>query len=180
VREGDPTIGSQPPHRRDALLAHLDAGYNLARWLMRDEQDARDVVHDAFVRALRARGEVEHVKTWFLAIVRNTAFTALRRRPSLDVAPEELVSELPALDADPELRALVTEDLESVRACLMRLPEEQREVFVLREIEELSYQELADLLAVPIGTVMSRLSRARTKLVSMLRSLDVIGGTKHV
>jgi RNA polymerase sigma-70 factor (ECF subfamily) len=154
--------------RFEALaLPHLDAAYNLARWLVRDTQDARDVVQEAFLRALVAfdglRGD--NARPWLLAIVRNTAFTWLaQHRKSEWVAYDEQLHGRIDDDADPQVLALRADDRLRVDQAIERLPLEFREAIVLRELEELSYREIAQVLAVPIGTVMSRLARGRRLL----------------
>ena len=154
---------------RETILPHLDAAYSLARFLSRDPIAAEDIVQDAFVRALRGfsayRGEA--AKPWLLAIVRNCFFDwAKSRRPDRDLteasAPEA------ADPNDPESLLLSRTDVESIRATIANLPEPFRETLVLRELEELSYKEIAMLTDVPIGTVMSRLARARRILAKML------------
>jgi len=166
-------------------LQHLDAAYNLARWLVRNDDDASDIVQDAFLRALRAfngfRGE--NARPWLLAIVRNTAFTWLRknRRPNGQVPYEEDIhGELRTQDGPeqetPEQHALRTEDRRAINDALARLPIELREAVVLRELEDLSYREIAEVQAIPIGTVMSRLSRGRQLLGRYLRQATTGGG----
>ncbi len=174
-------------------LPHLDAAYSLAFWLMRDRADAEDVVQDAYVRALRGfagfRGDA--IRPWLLAIVRNVAWRALavRRRATNNVIPIEaafaragdddaeplaIASEEPSAETrliEAGDRALLTKALDAVSPLF-------REVLVLREIEEMSYAEIATVLGVPQGTVMSRLSRARAEL--RLRYKDVAQETgKH-
>lgn len=155
----------------ELALPHLDAAYNLARWLLRSEHDAADAVHDAFVRA------AEHIHTyrggdgrgWWLAIVRNCCLAVLNARKrapqALDsLGPSEEVS-LPHTDpAAVEDGVDVSRSATRVAQYLERLPVEFREVIVLREMEDCSYREIADILGVPIGTVMSRLARARSLL----------------
>ena len=160
------------------MLPHLDAAYNLARWLVRNDDDANDIVQDAFLRALRAfdgfRGD--NARPWLLAIVRNTAFTWLgKNRPSSLQVPyeEDIHGEVRAQDGPepetPERHALRAEDRRAINDALARLPIELREAVVLRELEELSYREIAAVQAIPIGTVMSRLSRGRQLLGRYLR-----------
>jgi RNA polymerase sigma-70 factor (ECF subfamily) len=154
------------------FLPHLDAAYNLARLLMRDAQDAEDVVQESYLRALRAfssfRGEA--TRPWLLTIVRNTSFTRLREnRSHRDHAEyhEELhVSGGPT----PEAESLHQERARTVERCVQQLPADFREVIILREMEELSYREISGITGVPPGTVMSRLSRARARLADCLRS----------
>lgn len=159
-------------HRRfeELILPHLDAGYALARWLLRADEDARDVVQEGALRAVRAfdgyRGG--DPRAWFLAIVRNTAWS-WRRKHRRDAKWEEFDDELhggadPARDADLDRLGAV----EQVHAALGRLPAEYRDVIVLREFEGLSYREIGEAVGVPVGTVMSRLSRARKRLEELL------------
>jgi len=154
------------------VLPHLDAGYNLACFLMRNPEDAEDVVQEASLRAFRFfdnfRGE--NSRAWFLTIVRNTSFTALKRSRADEANvefDEELHSgEVPAMDIGVALDQ--AQDRETVRAAIEQLPEEFREAIVLRELEGCSYKEIADIAGVPIGTIMSRLARARRQLQTIL------------
>jgi RNA polymerase sigma-70 factor (ECF subfamily) len=153
-------------------LPHLDAAYTLARYLTRNDHDAEDVVQDAYLRALKYfdgfRGEDEgSARAWLLAIVRNTAYTWRRRHHSGDALATEFNEELHS-DAvageHPEAVLLKRSAGESLTRALDRLPPEFREVIVLRELQGLSYKEISDVAGVPVGTVMSRLSRARERL----------------
>jgi RNA polymerase sigma-70 factor (ECF subfamily) len=153
------------------VLPHLDAAYTLARYLTRNEYDAQDVVQDAYLRAVKYfdgfRGtEGGDGRAWLLAIVRNTAFT-WRRRHYLEAGiaefDEQLHSEAVA-DVHPESALLGAAARESLHQALDQLPPEFREVIVLRELQGLSYKEIGDVAGVPVGTVMSRLSRARKRL----------------
>jgi RNA polymerase sigma-70 factor (ECF subfamily) len=163
-----------------AVLQHLDAAYNLARWLVRNDQDAQDVVQDSCIKALRAfdsfRGS--DFRPWFLAIVRNTSFTWLRRKrdshnpaagPSLETSAE-IAADIEAYD--PQMIALRAADAELVRRAIDALPETLRETLVLREMEGLSYKEIGKIAGVPIGTVMSRLARGRMQLQALLVEMD--------
>ena len=161
------------------VLPHLDAAHNLARWLMRDARRAEDVVQDAVVRALSYFGSYQggDGRAWFLRIVRNVAYGALAASkrdgealPSgvvasgADAAPDP--AELVADSADDPEQALGRrEALERLDEALAALPAVLRECLVLRELEELSYQEISHVVGVPIGTVMSRLWRARRALM---------------
>ncbi len=155
--------------RFEALaLPHVDAAYNLARWLTRNDQDAQDVVQEAMLRAMRYfkgfRGD--NARPWLLQIVRNACFLWLKEnRPAEVVALEdgsEGAYELVALDADaPDAGALRNADRSRINLALAALPIVYREVLVLREIGDLSYKEIAHIADVRIGTVMSRLARAR-------------------
>ena len=154
------------------FLPHLDAAYNLARLLTRNAHDAEDVVQESYLRAFRAfssfRGEAS--RPWLLTIVRNTSFTWLRdNRSRADQAEyhEELhVSGGPT----PEAESLGHERARCVQRCVQQLPPDFREAIVLREMEELSYEEIAEITGVPRGTVMSRLSRARARLAECLKN----------
>jgi RNA polymerase sigma-70 factor (ECF subfamily) len=160
-------------------LPHLDAAYSLALWLMRDRADAEDVVQDAYVRALRGfdgfRGEV--MRPWLLAIVRNVAWRALavRRRATNNVIPIEAAfsrngeddpepMSIPSDEPSVETRLIEAGDRALLTRALDAMTPLFREVLVLREVEEMSYAEIATVLGVPQGTVMSRLSRARAEL----------------
>ena len=159
------------------VLPHLDAAYNLARFLMRNDQNAEDVVQEAALRAFRFfdsfRGE--NSRAWFLSIVRNTAFTALKRNRMDEetVAFDEELhgSQIPPLDAGIALDR--AQDRQKVRAAIEQLPPEFREAITLRELEGMSYKEIADIAGVPIGTVMSRLARARRQLQLLLTKTDI-------
>jgi RNA polymerase sigma-70 factor (ECF subfamily) len=155
-------------------LPHLDAAFNLARWLTRNDHDAEDVVQDAFMRAHRYLDSLrgDNARPWLLQIVRNTCFTWLR-----DNRPAELVSlddgENGTLDvagpeaAEPPAHAMRNADRLRLNEALAGLPFVFREVLVLRELEDLSYRDIARIADIPLGTVMSRLSRARALLRSV-------------
>ena len=160
------------------VLPHLDAAYTLARYLTRNDHDAEDVVQDAYLRALRYfdgfRGEPSSARAWVLAIVRKTAYTWRRRHHSDTLGTEfneELHSDSVA-DEHPEATLLKRDAGESLTRALDRLPIEFREVIVLRELEGLSYKEISDVAGVPVGTVMSRLSRARERLQQALCAVE--------
>jgi RNA polymerase sigma-70 factor (ECF subfamily) len=149
-------------------LPHLDAAYNLARWLSRSPSDAEDIVQDAMLRAFRAfdgfRGG--DIKPWLLAIVRNcwrTASAERSRRRHVPL-PEEHGDALLSDRPDPEEAALEASDSRKLSGVIALLPNEFREVLILREMEDMSYREIAEVTGVPIGTVMSRLARARALL----------------
>jgi RNA polymerase sigma-70 factor (ECF subfamily) len=161
----------------DLLLPHLDAAYNLARWLMGNGPDAEDVVQDACVRAMAAAGTMrgENPRAWLLAIVRNGCYSVHRqrgRRETTDFDEQTHTDE--AGSASPETVTLTRETSRRVRAAIADLAPEFREVIVLREFEGLSYKEIAAIADTPIGTVMSRLARARAQLQAALR--DAAGG----
>ena len=152
-----------------AVLPHLDAAYNLARWLTRNDEDAQDVTQESFLRAFRFFDGYQggNMRAWLLTIVRNTCYTWLHQnRPpnSAEVFDEEIHSNELSGGADPEIQVLASADKETLRRALAELPEIFREVLVLREMEGMSYKEIADVASVSLGTVMSRLARARTRL----------------
>lgn len=150
-------------------LPHLDAAYNLARWLSRSPADAEDIVQDAMLRAFRAfdgfRGG--DAKAWVLAIVRNccrSRFAAARRHP------HTMLDEGLAEDSEtPEDKAIAASGRRRLKAMIAQLPEEYREALILREMEDMSYAEIAAVTGVPIGTVMSRLARARATFRQLAR-----------
>ena len=152
---------------------HLDAAYNLGRWLLGNEQDAADAVHDAFARATRSAHTYAggNARAWWLTIVRNCCLAALktRRREVPGVAVDTVVdATVDAAANDVEASAQVEQRSRAIERQLRALPVEFRETLILREIEDLSYREIADVLDVPIGTVMSRLSRGRALLQKAL------------
>ncbi len=159
---------------REAALPHLDDVFTLARYLMRDGADAEDAVQECFLRALRHfdtyRGPA--IKPWLLAILRNVCKAEFARRAAQPMpqegADEELAAEDPPLwqepQASPEMELLRRHDSETIRRLVASLPQPFRETIVLRDINELSYRDIADVLGVPVGTVMSRLARARAML----------------
>jgi RNA polymerase sigma factor (sigma-70 family) len=154
---------------RAIVLPHLDAAYGFARWLTRDPMTAQDLAQEAMLRALRYfhafRGE--EARPWLLRIVRNT-WTDLRARNGAADRPIEEAEDRPADGPDPEQSALAGDRRRQLAAALAALPADAREILVLREIEDLSYKHIAAVLDLPIGTVMSRLARAREKLAAEL------------
>jgi RNA polymerase sigma-70 factor (ECF subfamily) len=167
-------------------LPHLDAAYSLAFWLMRDRADAEDVVQDAYIRALRGfdgfRGDA--IRPWLLAIVRNVAWRALavRRRAINNVIPIESAyarageddpgpMDIPSDEPSAEARLIEAGDRTLLTRALDAMTPLFREALVLREIEEMSYAEIAAVLGIPQGTVMSRLSRARAELRTCYKKL---------
>lgn len=163
----------------DVVLPHLDAAYRLALWLLRNEDEAKDVVQEASLRALRYFRTFTggNGRAWFLQIVRTTAWRWRQRNVQMAADPfdeEQHSSALPT--ADPETLLLGTDDVALIERTLRNLPERFRELLVLRELEDLSYRELADVLEVPIGTIMSGLSRARQAFrVALLNELKRCG-----
>jgi len=153
-------------------LPHLDAAFNLARWLTGSRAEAEDVVQEAMVRALTYfpsfRGGSS--RAWILQIVRNTAYGALKARygertvGSAAAGESAVIEEIPDPTDDPETALIKSDDLARIDALIGELPVELRETLVLRELEDLSYRDIAQVTSVPIGTVMSRLWRARRML----------------
>jgi RNA polymerase sigma-70 factor (ECF subfamily) len=150
------------------MLPHLDAAYNLARWLTRNEHDAEDVVQEAFLRAFKFFGDFYGTdgRTWLLAIVRNTCFTWLRKNRSSELAApfDEEIHSGETSGENPEEVLFEKVDRRHLQEALEELPAEFREALVLRELEGMSYKEIADVAGVPVGTVMSRLARGRDRL----------------
>ena len=154
------------------MLPHLDAAHNLAKWLLRNEQDAQDVVQDAFLRAFKSFGGFHgsNGRAWLLTIVRNTSYTLLKKNrvaefttlfdEEIHVSGNESVSPATILER--------SEDTELIREAMDELPAEFREVLTLRHQEDLSYKEIAVIAQIAPGTVMSRLARARAKLKECL------------
>ncbi len=155
-----------------AVLPHLDAAYNLARWLTRNEADAEDVVQEAYLRAFKFFGGFhgENSRAWLLTIVRHTSYTWLQQNRAHEMTTE-FDEEIHSVESDnPETMLLERADRALLKQALEELPVEFREVVVMRELEGLSYKEIAGMIDVPIGTVMSRLARARKRLWLCLTS----------
>src|ERR1700730_3144366 len=157
----------------ETILPHLKSAHNLARWLTRNEDDAQDVVQEAYLRAFRFFDGFKggDGKAWLLAVVRNTCLTWRRRQKNTlaDVAFDETAhSSDRAVTAEAGL--VEAASMAPLRNCIESLPLEYREIIIMRELEELSYREIADIASVPIGTVMSRLARARKRLEDCVRS----------
>jgi RNA polymerase sigma-70 factor (ECF subfamily) len=154
------------------ILPHLDAAYNLARWLTHNDQDAQDMVQDACLRAFRFlpgfRGSNSRV--WLLTIVRNTCYTWLqqRRQDELTTPFDEEIHDIESDALNPEVLHLKRIEHDKIKESLESLPVEYREVIVLRELEGLSYKDISAIVHVPLGTVMSRLARARRQLQGYL------------
>jgi RNA polymerase sigma factor (sigma-70 family) len=173
---------SEPDHAERAELAsfeetmlpHLDAAHNLARWLLRNEQDAEDVVQEAYLRAFRSFGGFHgsNGRAWLLTIVRNTSYTLLKKNRAVDLTTtfDEEIHAPGHESVSPATVLEHAEDAELIRKAMDELPAEFREILTLRHQEELSYQEIGEILKIPTGTVMSRLARARAKLREYLAS----------
>jgi RNA polymerase sigma-70 factor, ECF subfamily len=163
---------SQSVDRLEALiLPHLDDAYTLARYLLRDEHDAQDAVQDAALRAVRYADGFRDgdSRAWFLVIVRNCCLTRRRRQQNEPPMISLLDDAAPLSDSSAaDARAIERSDRELLARAVSTLPVEFQEVIVLREIQQLSYSEISDVVGAPIGTVMSRLSRARKRLAAAL------------
>jgi len=148
------------------VLPHLDAAFNLARWLLRSRADAEDVAQDALLRAFRAFGTYRtgNARAWLLQIVRNTCFTWLRQNRQGEDLAEFDENLMPQEGANPETLAIASSNREELTRALETLPAGFREILVLRELEGCSYKEIAEITARPIGTVMSALARSRQQL----------------
>ena len=153
------------------VLPHLDAAYRYARWLARSASDADDVVQEATLRAYRSFADLRGAdgKAWLLTIVRNCHLTAAKQRQRRNLVPlpqddEAQGDELVASTPDPQVLAIARDEQRLLQRLMAALPEEQREVLVLREIEDMDYREIAAVTDLPLGTVMSRLARARAAL----------------
>src|SRR6266567_3408517 len=158
----------------ETMLPHMDAAHNLARWLLRNEQDAQDVVQEAYLRAFKsfAGFHGSNGRAWLLTIVRNTSYTLLKKNRAVDLTTT-FDEETHASDRDSVSPAAIlerAEDAELMKNAMNELPAEFREILTLRHQEELSYQEIGEMLKIPVGTVMSRLARARAKLREYLAS----------
>ncbi len=152
------------------VLAHLDAAYNLARWLTRNDGDAEDIVQEACLRAFQFFDSFHggNSRAWLLTIVRHTSYTWLRKNRAIEFTAFDEELDDVVSSASAEELALQSVDRQSLRQALEELPVEFREVIVLRELEGLSYKEIAGIVGVPLGTVMSRLARARRRLQDRL------------
>ncbi len=176
VRRGRVGVREQEELQRfeRIVMPHLGAGYSLARWLTRNDHDAEDIVQEAYLRAFRSfdRYRGGDPRSWLLTIVRNTCYTWLRRNRAAEMAAGAADGGWGEIAADPatepEARCIRDADRELLREALEALPAEFREALVLRELEGFSYKEIADIADVPLGTVMSRLARARQRLQQTL------------
>ena len=161
----------------EVLLPHLPAAYNLARWLVRNHHDAEDLVQEAYLRAFAAfdgfRGGGDG-RAWLLTIVRNTCYTRLKqdRVGELTEVFDEEIHTAEDDSSSPESLLLEQADAGLLREALENLPAEYREAIVLRELEGMSYKEIADVAGVPVGTVMSRLARGRERLQRLLMNSE--------
>ena len=152
----------------EAMLPHMDAAHNLAKWLLRNEQDAQDVVQEAYLRAFKSFSGFHgsNGRAWLLTIVRNTSYTLLKKNKTVDLTTtfDEEIHASSYESVSPATILEHAEDAELIREAMDKLPAEFREILALRHQEGLSYKEIADITQIPPGTVMSRLARARAKL----------------
>jgi RNA polymerase sigma factor (sigma-70 family) len=168
VKEREEQAQEELASFEEAMLPHLDAAHNLARWLLRNEADAQDVVQEAYLRAFRSfsgfRGT--NGRAWLLTIVRNTSYTLLKKSHAVDLTTS-FDEEIHATGHDSVSPATIlehSEDAQLIKEAMDELPAEFREILILRHQEGLSYKEIGDIAQIPPGTVMSRLARARAKL----------------
>jgi RNA polymerase sigma-70 factor (ECF subfamily) len=155
----------------DVMLPHMDAAHNLARWLLRNEQDAQDVVQEAYLRAFKSFSGFHgsNGRAWLLTIVRNTSYTLLKKNQAVDFTTFDEEIHVGADEfASPAAILEHGEDAELIREAMDALPAEFREILALRHQEGLSYKEIAEIAQIPPGTIMSRLARARAKLKEYL------------
>jgi RNA polymerase sigma factor (sigma-70 family) len=181
---GANSINSGEDHARfrDVVMPHLDAAYNLARWLTRNDSDAEDVVQEACLRAFRRIGNFSNgnARAWVLIIVRHTAYAWLgKNRPATLVVTDDLEVFERAENArcgceaeTPETTLVAKIEAAHLQAAIRRLPSPFRETLVLRDLQDLDYKEIAEVTEVPIGTVMSRLARARRRLIAIIANDD--------
>ena len=162
----------RPENFEEIALPHLQAAYNLARWLTRNDKDAEDVVQEAYLRAFKHFGTfcATDARPWLLAIVRNTYHTWIRRNrfPYIEITLDDETFKHPTSDDDPEMLLVKEVDKQILRGALRRLPTEFLEVIVLREFEQMSYKQISEVVEIPLGTVMSRLARARKRLAELV------------
>ena len=161
----------------ELMLPHLNSAHNLARWMTRNDQDAQDVVQESYMRAFRFFDSYRggDGKAWLLEVVRNTCFTFQRRemRRSTAVLFDEAAHTPSVHQPNAEDALVEAGNRQILRLCIESLPEQFREVLVMRELEEMSYRQIAEVIGLPPGTVMSRLSRARKRLEECAKSRDM-------
>jgi len=157
---------SQPDFEQ-VFLPHLDGAYNLARWLLRNDQDAEDAVQETYVRAFKAfsRFRGGDGKAWFMTILRNVCYTMIKKARGHET-PEPFDEEIhqPAGESEMQVAFRQKANAETIHLALEKLPDDFREIIVLHDLEGLAYKEIAAVVGIPIGTVMSRLARARGRL----------------
>jgi RNA polymerase sigma factor (sigma-70 family) len=164
------------------VLRHIDSAFNLARWFTRNQDEAKDLTQEAMLRAFKSfdRFEGEDGRVWLLTIVRNLYYSSVTRKPQEQAAFDENIHSPEASDGNPETLLLRNADAQALRQGIEELREEFRAALVLRELEGLSYKEIAVVLEIPLGTVMSRLARARDQLrQSLAASMKRKSGEKE-
>jgi RNA polymerase sigma-70 factor (ECF subfamily) len=156
----------------ETMLPHMDAAHNLAKWLLRNEEDAQDVVQEAYLRAFKSFSGFHgsNGRAWLLTIVRNTSYTLLKKNRAVDLTTtfDEEIHAAGHESVSPATILEHSENAELIKEAMDELPVLYREILVLRHLEGLSYKEIADIAQIPPGTVMSRLSRARAELKEYL------------
>ena len=174
------TADNQSARFEEVVLPHLDAAFNLARWLVRNSTDAQDLVQEAYLRAWKGFAGFHggDGRSWILTIVRNTCYTWLRKYSTRDLTVEfdEGVHTQESSVPNPERMFNENANRGLLEQALQQLPAEFRESIVLRELEGLSYKEISEIAGVPVGTVMSRLARARAKLRDCIAAVTGDGG----
>jgi len=174
------TADYQSGRFEEAVLPHLDAAFNLARWLVRNSTDAQDLVQEAYLRAWKGFAGFHggDGRSWILTIVRNTCYTWLRKHSKRDLTVEfdEGAHTQESSVPNPERVFVENANREMLEQFLQQLPAEFRESIVLRELEGLSYKEISEIAGVPVGTVMSRLARARARLRDCIAAVTGDGG----
>jgi RNA polymerase sigma-70 factor, ECF subfamily len=171
-REEDHAQRAELTSFEEAILPHLDAAHNLAKWLLRNEEDAQDVVQEAYLRAFKSFSGFHgsNGRAWLLTIVRNTSYTLLKKNRSVDLTTtfDEDIHTAGHESVSPATILEHSENAELIKEAMDELPAGFREILVLRHLEGLSYKEIGDIAQIPPGTVMSRLSRARAELKEYL------------
>jgi RNA polymerase sigma-70 factor (ECF subfamily) len=175
---------SQTGSFEEVVLPHLDAAYNLARWLVRNSHDAEDIVQEAYLRAFKFFGGYQggDARAWVLKIVRNTSYSFLEKNRPAHLAEEfdEKIHSADTVQPDAEAALLQSADSRMVREALDELPTNFREALILRELEGMSYKEIAEVMDVPIGTVMSGLARGRAQLRERLLRVRAEDGPRDL
>jgi RNA polymerase sigma-70 factor (ECF subfamily) len=170
--EQDATQGQELASFEETMLPHMDAAHNLAKWLLHNEEDAQDVVQEAYLRAFKSFSGFHgsNGRAWLLTIVRNTSYTLLKKNRAVDLTTtfDEEIHASGHESVSPATILEQSEDADLVREAMDKLPVEFREILVLRHLEGLSYNEIAEIAQLAPGTVMSRLARARGKLKESL------------
>ena len=171
--------GNDQKKRFDTLIMpHASSAYNLARWLLGNDSDAEDALQDSLIRAYRNLDSLRspNIRAWLFQIVRNTAYTQIRTRKStMDQSIEDIGDTEANEESNPVVLVLQAIDRANLQHAIDSLPVEYREAIVLRELEGLSYREISEVAEIPIGTVMSRLARARTRMQHSLKAVELDG-----